>query len=78
MIPALGRRHQVLHPVRRIILEQDGRMVHMTNTVALDGVVCEGNCVNQCPRAEYLFWRESWLDHADGPVNSGVPGSGSV
>ena len=78
MIPALGRRHQVLYPIRKIILEQDGKMVQLSNTVALDGVVCEGNCVNQCPRAEYLFWRESWLDHADGPLSSSVPGSGSV
>jgi hypothetical protein len=78
MIPALGQRRQVLFPIRKIILEQDGRMVHLSNTVVLDGVVCEGNCVNECPRAEYLFWRESWLDHADGPLSSSVPGSGSV
>lgn len=78
MIPALGQRHQVLYPIRRIILEQDGRMVHLSNTVALDGVVCEGNCVSQCPRAEYLYWRESWLDRADGPLMSSVPSSGSV
>lgn len=73
MIPALGRRHRVLYPIRKIILEQDGRMVHLSNTVVLDGVVCEGNCVNQCPRAEYLYWRESWLDQADGPSESSVP-----
>lgn len=78
MIPALGQRHQVLHPIRKIILEQDGRMVHLSNTVALDGVICQGNCVSQCPRAEYLYWRESWLDRADGPSISSVPNSGSV
>jgi hypothetical protein len=78
MIPALGQRHQVLYPIRKIILEQDGRMVHLSNTVALDGVVCEGNCVSQCPRAEYLYWRESWLDRADGPLISNATGSGSV
>lgn len=78
MIPALGQRHRVLYPIRKIILEQDGKMVHLSNTVVLDGVVCQGNCVNQCPRAEYLYWRESWLDRADGPLMSNAPGSGSV
>ncbi|NIA52287.1 hypothetical protein HAV22_01290 [Massilia sp. TW-1] len=78
MIPAIGQRHQVLYPIRKIIVEQDGRMVHLSNTVVLDGVVCQGTCVNQCPRAEYLYWRESWLDRADGPSMSSVPGSGSV
>jgi hypothetical protein len=78
MIPALGQRHRVLYPIRKIILEQDGKMVHLSNTVVLDGVVCQGNCVNQCPRAEYLYWRESWLDRADEPLMASVPGSGSV
>ena len=78
MIPALGQRHQVLYPIRKIILEQDGRMVHLSNTVALEGVVCQGTCVNECPRAEYLYWRESWLDRADGPSRSSIPASGTV
>lgn len=78
MIPALSQRHRVLYPIRKIILEQDGTMVHLSNTVVLDGVVCQGNCVNQCPRAEYLYWRESWLDRADGALISTTPGSNDV
>jgi hypothetical protein len=61
MLPALGGRYRVAHPVRRIILEETGQMVTLSNTVALRDVVCEGTCVANCPRAELLFWRESWL-----------------
>jgi hypothetical protein len=36
-------------------------MVKLDNTVALDGLLCEGIEVAHCPRAEYLYCRESWL-----------------
>jgi len=65
MSRAIGGRYQVEFPVQKIILEQSGKMVRLTNTVALKGVVCEGVCVNNCPRAEYLYWRESWLRRVD-------------
>lgn len=58
---AIGHSYRVAFPVRRIILEQTGTMVKLDNTVALDGLVCEGVAVANCPRAEYLFCRESWL-----------------
>jgi hypothetical protein len=31
----------------------------------LKGVVCQGVCAANCPRAEYLYWRESWLRRVD-------------
>lgn len=65
MSVAIGGRYQVAFPIDRIIVEQTGKMVHMKNTVALKGVMCEGECVANCPRSEYLYWRESWLDRAD-------------
>lgn len=65
MSKAIGGRYQVEFPVQKIILEQTGKMVRLTNTVALKGVVCQGVCVNNCPRSEYLYWRESWLRRAD-------------
>jgi len=61
MAEAIGGRYQVAFPVQKIIVEQTGKMVHLKNTVALKGVVCEGVCAANCPRAEYLYWRESWL-----------------
>lgn len=65
MAEAIGGRYQVAFPVQKIILEQSGKMVHLTNTVALKGVVCQGVCAANCPRAEYLYWRESWLRRVD-------------
>jgi hypothetical protein len=41
-------------------------MVQLTNTVALEGVVCQGLCAKNCPRANYLYWRESWLRRVEG------------
>lgn len=61
MIHAIGQRYRVAGPVRRIILERTGTMVELSNTVALEGLLCEGTEVANCPRAEYLYCRESWL-----------------
>lgn len=61
MHQAIGRSYQVAFPVRQIILEQTGMMVKLSNTVALDGLLCEGVEVANCPRGEYLYCRESWL-----------------
>lgn len=58
---AIGRSYRVAFPVRQIILEQTGTMVKLNNTVALDGLLCEGLDVANCPRGEYLYCRESWL-----------------
>jgi hypothetical protein len=56
-----GRRYRVAAPVRKIIAEETGKMVQLRNTVILEGVVCEGICVKNCPRANFLYWREIWL-----------------
>lgn len=56
-----GRRYRVATPVRKIIAEETGKMVELTNTVILDGLICEGICVKNCPRANFFYWREVWL-----------------
>ncbi|HEU4372227.1 MAG TPA: hypothetical protein VFS02_01985 [Telluria sp.] len=61
---ALGRRYRVAFPIQRMIVEQTGKMVQLSNTVALKDVTCQGPCAANCPRDEYLFWRESWLDRS--------------
>jgi hypothetical protein len=73
MAEAIGGRYQVAFPVQKIILEQTGKMVHLANTVALKGVVCQGVCAANCPRAEYLYWRESWLRRVDTGVEAEHP-----
>lgn len=80
MVEAIGGRYQVAFPVQKVIVEQTGKMVHLTNTVALKGVVCQGPCAANCPRAEYLYWRESWLRRVDAgaePEHPVTEGSGS-
>jgi hypothetical protein len=62
MYGAIGGRYQVAFPIRQIIIEQTGKMVELQNTVALKGVTCQGPCAANCPRNEYLYWRESWLE----------------
>ena len=56
-----GRRYRVAAPVRSIIAEESGKMVQLSNTVILEGLVCQGICFHNCPRANYLYWREIWL-----------------
>lgn len=56
-----GRRYRVATPVRKIIAEETGKMVQLTNTVILDGLVCQGICAKNCPRANFFYWREVWL-----------------
>jgi hypothetical protein len=56
-----GRRYRVATPVRTIIAEETGKIVHLSNTVILDGLVCQGICAKNCPRANYFYWREIWL-----------------
>jgi hypothetical protein len=56
-----GRRFRVATPVRRIVAEESGKMLTLTNTVILEGVCCHGICSQNCPRANFLYWREIWL-----------------
>ena len=56
-----GRRYRVATPVRAIIAEESGKMVQLSNTVILEGLACQGICFHNCPRANYLYWREIWL-----------------
>lgn len=56
-----GHRYQVAEQLRKIIVEDTGKMVQLKNTVILDGLVCQGICVKNCPRENFLYWREIWL-----------------
>lgn len=56
-----GRRYRVAAPLQKIILEENGKMVQLDNTVILEGLVCQGLCAKNCPRANYFYWREIWL-----------------
>ena len=60
-----GGRFQVEFPIRKIILEQTGRMIPLQHTVALKGVACDGLCTKNCPRNNTLYWREAWLKRVE-------------
>jgi hypothetical protein len=60
-----GKRYRVLAPIRKMISEETGKMVVLSNTVLLDGLTCEGICAWNCPRANYFFWRECWLKRVE-------------
>lgn len=62
-----GKCFQVAFPVKNLIREETGEMVHPAGTVALSGVICRGLCTKNCPRTHYWFWREDWLDRAPLP-----------
>ena len=59
------RTFEVDRPITRMIHEQSAKMVHLTSTVALKGVTCQGLCSKNCPRNNPLFWREAWLKRVE-------------
>ncbi len=65
MTPYAGQRFEVDFRIERIISEETGKMVHLTNTVALKNVRCAGLCAKNCPRAQAHFWREAWLKRVE-------------
>jgi hypothetical protein len=56
-----GGRYRVHKRVDRIMLETDGRIRRMKDTVLLEGVVCDGKEFGGCDRSCFHFWREAWL-----------------
>jgi len=66
-----GKRCQVERPLERIIVDGTGQMRKMHNTVYLKGGMC--GCIyalGGCPRGEYSYWREIWLERADRSVDA--------
>jgi hypothetical protein len=60
-----GYTFQVKARVHKIIHEKTGEMVHAPNDnpmIILDGVICNADYQKFCPRSEYVFWREIWLE----------------
>lgn len=56
-----GKRYRVLKNVEKIVLESNGELRKMTNTVILEGVMCDGAEFCGCDRSCFHFWREAWL-----------------
>ncbi len=60
-----GKRYRVLKNVEKIVLESNGEVRKMTNTVILDGVMCDGVEFCGCDRSCFHFWREAWLKRVE-------------
>jgi hypothetical protein len=56
-----GKRYRVFKRIENILLETNGDSRKMTNTVILEGVMCDGAKFGGCDRSCFHFWREAWL-----------------
>jgi hypothetical protein len=57
--------YRVVTRAHRLIDQKTGKMIHMAEQapcIMLDGVICHADYQKLCPRTEYLFWREAWLE----------------
>lgn len=64
MVAECGKQFQVECQLKKIILEETGKMVTLKNTVLLQDNICTAW---GCPRANRPFWREIWLKRIDPP-----------
>ncbi|MGO4684105.1 hypothetical protein [Hyphomicrobium sp. 2TAF46] len=71
MVPFCNQVMQVRGAVTQIIEEHTGRMLRFHNEcIKLEGAVCSAKLSTGrffCPRKIYPYWREAWLERADGP-----------
>jgi hypothetical protein len=63
-----GRQQRVEQKIDRIIVDGTGEMRQLRNTVFLEGSYCGCPHVafGGCPRREYVYWREIWLQRIAG------------
>jgi len=59
-----GKRYRVFKRVETILLESNGKLRKMRNTVLLEGVMCDGSEFFGCDRSCFHYWREVWLRRA--------------
>ena len=74
MAVSCGRRHRVERKIEKIIVDGTGEMRQLRNTVYLEGSMC--GCAHVafggCPRGEFSYWREIWLQRTADPVKAGT------
>jgi hypothetical protein len=59
-----GKRYRVFKRLETILLESNGQLRKMKNTVLLEGVTCDGSEFYGCDRSCFHYWREVWLRRA--------------
>jgi hypothetical protein len=61
-----GRQARVLRRVEQIVDERTGKLLRLKRPcIVLEGVTCRGEYHRCCPRADYPYWREIWLERVD-------------
>ena len=63
MTTMCGNEYEVDERVEHLILEQNGQIKNVTNTVTLKD--CDCLCwynLGSCPRGNRIYWREIWLE----------------
>ncbi|MGC8811393.1 MAG: hypothetical protein ACP5Q3_14195 [bacterium] len=72
MLPYCGKVYRVLDRLERMIYEPTRRIVTLKDTVILEDSICRGCHIIKggCPRANYNFWREIWLERITDPEHS--------
>ena len=61
-----GREARVLRRVERLIDERTGKLLRLKRPcIVLEGVTCRGDYHRCCPRADYPYWREVWLERVE-------------
>jgi hypothetical protein len=62
-----GGTYRVSHRLDRMISEATGELRPVQSTVVLEGLhcLCWWNHVGGCPREDFMYWREVWLDRAE-------------
>jgi hypothetical protein len=67
-----GGRYQVRSRLERMISESTGEMRLVGSTVILNGLNCHcwWNHVGGCPREDFMWWREVWLEREQGGGHS--------
>jgi hypothetical protein len=68
-----GGRFRVRNRLDKMISEPTGEMRRVESTVILDGLSCLcWNVVGGCPRDDYMYWRELWLERVTPAGDGGV------
>jgi hypothetical protein len=61
MVKYCGKRFRVLKRLDKMLNEKTGEMREISNTVLLEGSMCDGKAHGGCQRLCYCLWREIWL-----------------
>ena len=60
-----GKRCTVFRRLETVLLESNGELRRMENTVLLKNVICDGKEFYDCDRSCFYYWREAWLRRAE-------------